>query len=85
MGWSGYVPQECHNSYVPVPKNYQWVIWGWPNRFEKRLKKVGSKALLMGNFRKGDANRGIDDTKSIPANFGGVVWTNRIDIVGPQN
>ena len=85
LGWSGYVPQECHNSYVPVPKNYQWVIWGWPNRFEKRLKKVGSKALLMGNFRKGDANRGIDDTKSIPANFGGVVWTNRIDIVGPQN
>ncbi len=81
-GWSGYIPQECHNSYVPVPKNYQWLIWGWPNRFENRLKKVGSKALLMGDHKKGKANSGIDDLESIPANFGGVVFTNRIDIVG---
>ena len=80
LGWSGYVPQECHNSYIPVPKNYQWLIWGWPNRFENRLNKVGSKPILMGDYKKG--NGSIDDLESIPADFGGVVWTNRIDIIG---
>ena len=84
LGWSGHVPQECHNSYVPVPKNYQWLIWGWPNRFENRLNKVGSKALLMGDFKKGDGFGGIDDLESIPEDFSGIVWTNRIDIIGQK-
>lgn len=80
-GWSGHVPQECQNSYIPIPRNYQWLVWGWPNRFENRLKKVGSKPMLMGDHIKGKANSGIDDIASIPANFGGIVFTNRIDIV----
>ena len=84
LGWSGYMPQECHRSLIPVPRNYQWLIWGWPNRFEARLKKVESKALLMGDHKKGSANSGIDDLESIPAEFGGIVFTNRIDIVGPN-
>ena len=83
-GWSGHVPDVCSNTYVPVPKNYQWIIWGWPNRFEKRLNKVGSKPMLMGSRGQG-ASSGVDDRESIPANYGGVVWTNRIDIVGAQN
>ena len=82
VGWSGHVPKECHNSYVPVPKNYQWLIWGWPNRFENRLRKVGSKPMLMGDYKKGNANGSIDDSESIPEKFGGIVWTNRIDIIG---
>jgi len=82
LGWSGYVPQECHNSYVPVPRNYQWLIWGWPNRFENRLSKFGSKPMLMGDYKKG--NGSIDDIESIPVEFGGLVWTNRVDIVGQE-
>jgi len=65
-----------------VPKNYQWLIWGWPNRFENRLNKVGSKPMLMGDYKKGNGNGSVDDLESIPADFGGVVWTNRIDIIG---
>lgn len=85
LGWSGYVPQECHNSYVPVPKNYQWLIWGWPNRFENRLRKVGSKPILMGDYKKGNGNGSIDDIDSISEKFGGIVWTNRIDIIGRKS
>jgi len=84
VGWSGYIPKECHNSYITVPKNFQWLVWGWPNRFENRLHKVGSRALLMGDFKKGNAISGIDDLESIPPDFGGLVWTNRIDIVGQK-
>ncbi|MFK8075678.1 MAG: glycerophosphodiester phosphodiesterase family protein [Granulosicoccus sp.] len=84
LGWSGYVPLECHRSFIPVPRNYQWLIWGWPNRFEKRLREVGSKPLLMGDHKKGSANSGIDDVESIPEKYGGIVFTNRIDIVGPN-
>ena len=84
LGWSGYVPQECHNSYIPVPNNYHWLIWGWPNRFENRLKKVGSKPMLMGDYKKRNGNGSIDDIESIPVDFGGIVWTNRIDIIGQE-
>ena len=85
LGWSGYVPDDCANSVIPVPKNYTWAIWGWPNRFERRLKKVGSKAMLMGSYTVGEqAHPGVDDNKSIPENFGGIVWTNRIDVLGPS-
>ena len=82
LGWSGHVPEECHNSYVPVPKNYQWLIWGWPNRFENRLRKAGSKPILMGDYKKGNGNGSIDDVESIPEQYGGIVWTNRIDVIG---
>lgn len=85
LGWSDYVPPECHKSFIPVPRNYQWLIWGWPNRFEERLKNVGSKPLLMGDHKKGSANSGIDDLESIPTDYGGIVFTNRIDIVGPNS
>ena len=84
LGWSGHVPQDCHRGYIPVPRNYQWLIWGWPNRFENRLRKVGSKPILMGDYKKGNANGSIDDFESIPAQFGGIVWTNRIDIIGQK-
>jgi len=85
MGWSGYMPSECANSFIPVPLNYRWLIWGWPNRFENRLAKVGSLPMLIGNHEKGKANSGIDDVDSIPATYGGLIFTNRIDILGSRN
>ncbi len=86
-GWSGHVPKACHNTYVPIPQNYQWAIWGWPARFEARLEKVGSRAVLMGPHTKARANRGVDSPDAIariPDNFGGIVWTNRIDLFAQE-
>ena len=55
-------------------------------RFERRLKKVGSKAMLMGSYTVGEqAHPGIDDNESIPEKFGGIAWTNRIDVLGSEN
>lgn len=86
LGWSGYVPAVCANSVIPVPINYTWVIWGWPNRFERRLQKVGSRAMLMGSYVAGQqAHSGVDNNERIPENFGGIVWTNRIDVIGPNH
>ncbi len=85
LGWSGYMPEACHNSYVPIPENYQWLIWGWPNKFEKRLKQVGSRSLLMGTHQKGKANSGIDsleNLKKVPKDYKGIIFTNRIDLIG---
>lgn len=87
LGWSGYMPESCHNSYVPIPENYQWLIWGWPKTFEKRLKSVGSRSLLMGAHQKGKANSGIDSIeslKNVPKGYKGIIFTNRIDLIGEQ-
>lgn len=88
LGWSGFMPQACENTFVVVPENYQWIVWGWPNRFEARLKKVGSRSILFGPHRKGKANSGIDSKQSIKnihPDFGGIVFTNRIDLIGSKN
>lgn len=82
-GWSGYMPKACRDTYVPVPENFQWAVWGWPARFEARLEKVGSRAILFGSKTKAHTNRAIDSPASIaaiPKDFGGIIWTNRIDL-----
>ena len=84
-GWSGHMPKQCRNTYVPVPINYTSMVWGYPNRFEARLNKVGSRSILMGPHKKGKANSGIDSVEALaeaPRSFGGIIWTNRIDLVG---
>ena len=88
LGWSGYVPKACHHTFVAVPENYQGLVWGWPNRFEARLIKVGSRSILMGPHRKGSAKSGIDSIQmleNIPDDYGGIIFTNRIDILSDRD
>ena len=85
-GWFGRLPDACKNTWVPVPENYRWLAWGWPNRFQQRLSSVGSEAVLVGPQTRARANPAIDTIEqlgSIPNDFGGTVWTNRIEIIGP--
>lgn len=84
-GWSGHVPEACHNSYIPVPANYRRLAWGWPHRFEKRLNAVGSRSVLFGDWGEHKAG-GIDtdrDIARIPKNYRGIVYTNKVEVVGP--
>ncbi len=86
IGWSGYVPKSCHNTYVTVPANLRHLAWGWPHRFEKRLNAVGSRSLLRGDLS-GPSAGGIDyaqDLERVPDGYTGIIFTNKIETVGPK-
>ena len=85
-GWFGRMPEACENNYVAVPANFRPLIWGWPHRFEKRLNAVGSRSLLMGDYA-GHGSVGIDTGEQlnlIPENYKGIVFTNKIEVIGPE-
>ena len=85
MGWTGHMPKACHNTFVPVPSNYRRLAWGWPHKFEQRLNKVGSRSILMGAYG-GVGSTGIDSPEAlrlVPKHYKGIVWTNKVEIVGP--
>jgi glycerophosphoryl diester phosphodiesterase len=86
LGWSGYVPEPCRNTLVPIPVNAARFLWGWPNRFLARMKAAGSEVILLGPYTAGEQGApGIDTPEllaSVPAGFDGYVWTNRIERVG---
>ncbi len=86
-GWTGIVPEACRNTVVLVPSNLTWAVWGWPHKFTRRMERAGSDVILLGPFDNGDTGtRGLDaldELKAVPEGFGGYVWTNRIEIIGP--
>jgi glycerophosphoryl diester phosphodiesterase len=86
IGWSGYVPSSCRNTFVPIPINVAPYLWGWPNRFLARMKTAGSETILLGPYASGEHGAsGVDGPEllaSVPPTFDGYVWTNRIEKVG---
>jgi glycerophosphoryl diester phosphodiesterase len=87
-GWTGIVPSSCRNTIVVVPSNLTWAVWGWPHKFTRRMEEAGSTVIMLGPFTSGDiGSTGIDsiaDLDQIPDNFAGYVWTNRIELIGPE-
>ena len=83
LGWSGHVPRQCRNTLVTVPANYAFLLWGWPERFYRRMQEAGSDVILMGPYEPGDVGTsGIDEPEDwdlVPEGFPGYVWTNRIE------
>lgn len=82
-GWLGYVPESCRHTVVLVPINHAGKLWGWPRRFESRLREAGSEVMLLGPTHRYIS--GIDDETMlarVPPDFGGMVWTNRIELLG---
>lgn len=88
LGWMGYVPTACRATQVMVPINIAPWLWGWPNRFQQRIADAGSRIILLGPYGAGDpGTSGIDDAKTlaaVPRGFRGLVWTNRIESIGPM-
>lgn len=86
LGWLGYVPRSCERNVIIVPSNVAPWLWGWPARFVSRMEKAGSPVFLV-NAYSGDGMNGIDSTRDleaeVPAHYGGGIWTDRIDIIGP--
>jgi len=86
LGWSGHVPSECENGLVFVPANVAPWLWGWPHRFGKRMERAGSSVVLLGDYDGESFSMPLDDPerlKEIPAGYGGGVWTDRVDRIGP--
>ncbi|PIO96939.1 glycerophosphodiester phosphodiesterase family protein [Pleomorphomonas carboxyditropha] len=84
-GWTGFLPGACRNTLVALPIDIAPYVWGWPNRFMKRMRDAGSDVILVGPYG-GDFTTGIDTPElaaKIPPGFDGYVWTNRIETMGP--
>jgi glycerophosphoryl diester phosphodiesterase len=86
LGWSGHVPRDCRRTVLFVPANVAPWLWGWPNRFMRRMDAVGTRVVMIGDYGGGGLSSGFDDPSRIaelPGDFGGGIWTDRIDRIGP--
>ena len=85
VGWTSYVPATCRDTTVTVPLNYQWAIWGWPNRFLARMKAANTKVILLGDYEDGTAP-GLERPEQladVPKSFRGYLWIEDLYNVGP--
>ena len=86
LGWTGHVPQACERGLITVPANVAPWLWGWPNRFLRRMDSVGSRVVLIGDYEGGGLSQGFDDPErllDLPGDYSGGVWTDRIEVMGP--
>jgi hypothetical protein len=86
VGWSGYVPSDCRQSVLFVPANVAPWLWGWPNRLLRRMDRVGTRVVLIGDYSGEGFSTGFDDPDrltELPWDYSGVIWTDRIDLIGP--
>jgi glycerophosphoryl diester phosphodiesterase len=86
VGWAGVVPTACRHTRVVVPLDHAANLWGWPRRFEARLRSVGSDVILVGPLSGGHLT-GIDDARQlarVPGDFSGWVFTDRVETLVPR-
>ncbi|WP_312117249.1 glycerophosphodiester phosphodiesterase family protein [Brevibacillus reuszeri] len=84
IGWTGYIPQACEQTQLHIPDQIAPWLWGWPNRFMERMERNQTRVVLVAGS--GDFSRGFDsveDLANVPVGFSGLIWTNRIDRIGP--
>ncbi|MBB2795869.1 UNVERIFIED_ORG: hypothetical protein GGD58_004770 [Rhizobium pisi] len=68
-----------------VPINIAPWLWGWPDRFLKRLQDAGTEIFVLGPYRGGEFSTGIDDPAQLarlPPNYAAGIWTNEIETIG---
>lgn len=86
LGWTGWMPAKCDRNLLLVPANVAPWLWGWPNRFLRRMDRVGTQVFLVGDYRGEGFSQGFDDPerlKDLPPDYAGGIWTDRIDLIGP--
>lgn len=80
IGWTGYVPKACRNTFMPLPYDYASYFWGWPTLLVNRMNSVNTRVILL-DTQEGHL-RGLDDQQklnSLPKDFKGMVWTDTIE------
>lgn len=89
LGWTSHIPAACHDSVIFVPSNYRAVLWGWPNLFVARMRRVGSEVFVVGPLNRDTGSAGSTALDTIEAvepfahGYDGGVSTDRIDLIGP--
>lgn len=86
LGWLGIVPSSCRDTWLVIPSNYTWLLWGFPRRLEARMERVGTEVVLAGPLLPGGISTGIDTLEQrdeVHPDFGGWLWTDRIEVLGP--
>ncbi len=84
-GWTGHVPEACHNTQIHLPEGYAKWMWGWPGKFVNRFNDVNTRVILVAGD--GQWSEGFDrkeDVKRIDQSYHGGIWTNRIDKIAPM-
>ena len=85
IGWTGHVPDSCHDTIVTVPVSHARLMWGWPRAFEARMEAAGSQVVLFGPYAGRNGTTGIDDAdllRHVPKAFGGFIWTDDVMEIG---
>lgn len=86
-GWTGRVPAVCRDMIIAVPLEYAPLLWGWPHRFTARMRAAGTTVILLGPDDGSGFSNGFDDADAlarVPPHFDGLIWTNRIEVIGPM-
>jgi glycerophosphoryl diester phosphodiesterase len=84
LGWTGYIPSPCRGTELRIPLRFAPLFWGWPHRFIERMASVDTRVqLVAGEGRWSEGFDSPDTLRAIPDGFAGVIWTNRIDRIGP--
>ena len=47
IGFTGYIPRELHNMELHLPLKYAKLLWGWPNKFVKRMESVNTRVVIV--------------------------------------
>lgn len=84
VGWTGYVPDACAGTQLHIPESYAPWLWGWPEKFTERMESAGTRVVLVAGS--GDFSEGFDTSDSLdrlPEGYSGMVWTNRVEEIGP--
>lgn len=84
-GWTGYIPEACHNTQLLIPEKIAPFLWGFPEKFVNRMEASDTRVVLVAGD--GGWSEGFDkeqDVERLPENYHGAIWTNRIDVLAPM-
>ncbi|WP_338448654.1 glycerophosphodiester phosphodiesterase family protein [Niallia oryzisoli] len=84
VGWTGYTPSACENTQIHIPEKIAPWLWGFPTKFLNRMDAANTRVVLVaGNGKWSEGFDEAQDIERLPANFNGMIWTNRIDVIAP--
>jgi glycerophosphoryl diester phosphodiesterase len=73
---------------VLVALNMRGLAWGWPDPFLGRMASANADVMLIGSVS-GLGSNGftrldtLDELAEVPDGFGGMIWTDRVEVIGP--